>query len=45
VNAILGAAYRSMESGHWEPVRTDATLLGTPATAAGATPAAAPTAG
>jgi predicted dehydrogenase len=42
VNAILGAAYRSMESGHWEAVRTDAALLeptGTPGAAASAGPA------
>ena len=49
VNAILGAAYRSMQSGHWEPVLTDAALLGTTGAAAagagGATPTAAPTAG
>jgi predicted dehydrogenase len=28
VNAILGAAYRSMQSGRWEPVVTDPELLG-----------------
>jgi predicted dehydrogenase len=27
VNAILDAAYRSMKSGRWEPVRTDESLL------------------
>ena len=27
VNAILDAAYRSMRSGHWEPVTVDETLL------------------
>jgi predicted dehydrogenase len=28
VNAILDAAYRSLGSGHWEPVTLDASLLG-----------------
>jgi hypothetical protein len=27
VNAILSAAYRSIESGRWEPVATDPALL------------------
>ena len=33
VNGVLDAAYRSMRSGHWEPVTLDATLLGLEPTA------------
>jgi len=31
VNGALDAAYRSMRSGHWEPLLLDAALLGSPA--------------
>ena len=33
VNAILDAAYRSIGSGHWEPIDLDETLVGSPTVA------------
>jgi predicted dehydrogenase len=36
VNRILDGAYRSIRSGHWEPIELDESLLGGPPVAAAA---------